>query len=43
MCDETLWRLFQPVAIKECRLRLWNPGLDTRGCFPEPRKEKVCV
>ena len=34
---------FQPVAITVCHLWLWNPGLDARGCFPEPRKEKVCV
>jgi hypothetical protein len=34
---------FQPVVITVCHLWLWNPGLDARGCFPEPRKEKVCV
>ncbi len=39
---ENLGCLFQPVAITACRLWLWNPGLDARGCFPEPR-EKKCV
>lgn len=40
---ENIGGLFQPVAITVCRLWLWNPGLDARGCFPEPREKKVCV
>jgi hypothetical protein len=40
---ENIWHPFQPVAIKDCRLRLWNPGLDTCGFCPGTRKEKVCV
>jgi hypothetical protein len=40
---ENTWHPIQPVAIKDCRLRLCNPGLDTRGCCPDTLKEKVGV